>query len=133
MKTLTKTTAFALMMLASTLAYAVVARSATGSGPTQAAAVADAKSTATAPVSYTHLDVYKRQESRIKRLYSIQQKLNAHNIPVDQVYDLFAIRVITETEQDCYAVLGLLHSTWRPVPGRFKDFIACLLYTSRCV
>jgi hypothetical protein len=48
MKTLTKTTAFALMMLASTLAYAVVARSATGSGPTQAAAVADAKSTATA-------------------------------------------------------------------------------------
>jgi len=65
-----------------------------------------------------------RVESRIKRLYSIQQKLNAHNIPVDQVYDLFAIRVITETEQDCYAVLGLLHSTWRPVPGRFKDFIA---------
>ena len=65
-----------------------------------------------------------RVESRIKRLYSIQQKLNAHSIPVDQVYDLFAIRVITETEQDCYAVLGLLHSTWRPVPGRFKDFIA---------
>jgi GTP pyrophosphokinase len=65
-----------------------------------------------------------RVESRIKRLYSIQQKLNAHNIPVDQVFDLFAVRVITETEQDCYAVLGLLHSTWRPVPGRFKDFIA---------
>jgi len=65
-----------------------------------------------------------RVESRIKRLYSIQQKLHAHSIPVDQVYDLFAIRVITQTEQDCYAVLGLLHSTWRPVPGRFKDFIA---------
>jgi guanosine-3',5'-bis(diphosphate) 3'-pyrophosphohydrolase len=65
-----------------------------------------------------------RVESRIKRLYSIQQKLAAHAIPVDQVYDLFALRVITQTEQDCYAVLGLLHSTWRPVPGRFKDFIA---------
>ncbi len=65
-----------------------------------------------------------RVQSRIKRLYSIQQKLTAHHVPVDQVYDLFAIRVITQTEQDCYAVLGLLHTTWRPVPGRFKDFIA---------
>lgn len=64
-----------------------------------------------------------RVESRIKRLYSIQQKLTRHNVPVEQVYDLFAVRVITQTEQDCYAVLGLLHSTWRPVPGRFKDFI----------
>ncbi len=63
-------------------------------------------------------------ESRIKRLYSIQQKLVAHSIPVDQVFDLFAVRVITQTEPDCYAVLGLLHSMWRPVPGRFKDFIA---------
>ncbi len=65
-----------------------------------------------------------RVESRIKRLYSIQQKLNAHNVAVDQVYDLFALRVITQTELECYAVLGLLHATWRPVPGRFKDFIA---------
>jgi len=68
--------------------------------------------------------IHARVESRIKRLYSIQQKLTAHSIPVDQVYDLFAIRVITETELECYAALGLLHSTWRPVPGRFKDFIA---------
>jgi guanosine-3',5'-bis(diphosphate) 3'-pyrophosphohydrolase len=63
-------------------------------------------------------------QSRIKRLYSIQQKLTVHNVPVEQVFDLFAVRVITQTEQDCYAVLGLLHATWRPVPGRFKDFIA---------
>jgi GTP diphosphokinase / guanosine-3',5'-bis(diphosphate) 3'-diphosphatase len=69
-------------------------------------------------------NIHARVESRIKRLYSIQQKLTAHGVPVDQVYDLFAVRVITQTEQDCYAVLGLLHSTWRPVPGRFKDFIA---------
>jgi GTP pyrophosphokinase len=69
-------------------------------------------------------NIHARVESRIKRLFSIQQKLTAHGIPIDQVYDLFAVRVITQTEQDCYAVLGLLHSAWRPVPGRFKDFIA---------
>ncbi len=63
-------------------------------------------------------------ESRIKRLYSIQQKLQDQKIPVDQVYDLLAIRVICQTVQDCYALLGLLHSIWRPVPGRIKDFIA---------
>jgi GTP diphosphokinase / guanosine-3',5'-bis(diphosphate) 3'-diphosphatase len=65
-----------------------------------------------------------RVESRIKRLYSIQQKLQDQKIPVDQVFDLLAIRVITDTVQDCYALLGLLHSIWRPVPGRIKDFIA---------
>ena len=65
-----------------------------------------------------------RVESRIKRLYSVQQKLVSQKIPVDQVYDLLAIRVICTTVQDCYALLGLLHSIWRPVPGRIKDFIA---------
>ncbi|WP_255460814.1 RelA/SpoT family protein [Edaphobacter albus] len=65
-----------------------------------------------------------RVEWRIKRLYSIQQKLQDQRIPVDQVYDLLAVRVITKTVQDCYALLGLLHSIWRPVPGRIKDFIA---------
>ncbi len=65
-----------------------------------------------------------RVEWRIKRLYSIQQKLSDQKIPVDQVYDLLAIRVICQSVQDCYALLGLLHSIWRPVPGRIKDFIA---------
>ena len=65
-----------------------------------------------------------RVESRIKRLYSIQQKLVAQKIPVEQVYDLLAIRVICHTVGECYAVLGLLHAQWRPVPGRIKDFIA---------
>ena len=65
-----------------------------------------------------------RVESRIKRLYSIQQKLESQKIPVDQVYDLLAIRVICHSVAECYAVLGLLHAQWRPVPGRIKDFIA---------
>jgi GTP diphosphokinase / guanosine-3',5'-bis(diphosphate) 3'-diphosphatase len=65
-----------------------------------------------------------RVEWRIKRLYSIQQKLQNQTIPLEQVYDLLAIRVITHTVQDCYAVFGLIHSMWQPVPGRIKDFIA---------
>ncbi len=72
----------------------------------------------------TEAGVQGRVESRIKRLYSIQQKLIAQKIPVEQVYDLLAIRVICQTVSECYAVLGLLHSQWRPVPGRIKDFIA---------
>src|ERR1700722_19416337 len=65
-----------------------------------------------------------RVESRIKRLYSIHKKLQRQRISVDQVYDLFAMRVITRSLQDCYAVLGIIHNIWRPVPGRIKDFIA---------
>src|SRR3989442_3108082 len=63
-------------------------------------------------------------ESRIKRLYSIHKKLQRQRIAVEQVYDLYAMRVITESVQDCYAVLGIIHNLWRPVPGRIKDFIA---------
>jgi len=63
-------------------------------------------------------------ESRIKRLYSIHKKLLKQRISVDQVYDLYAMRVITQSVQDCYAVLGIVHNLWRPVPGRIKDFIA---------
>jgi guanosine-3',5'-bis(diphosphate) 3'-pyrophosphohydrolase len=63
-------------------------------------------------------------ESRIKRLYSIHKKLQRQHIAVEQVYDLYAMRVITQSVQDCYAVLGIIHNLWRPVPGRIKDFIA---------
>jgi len=63
-------------------------------------------------------------ESRIKRLFSIHRKLIKQGINVDQVYDMFAMRVITRSIQDCYAVLGIVHNAWRPVPGRIKDFIA---------
>ncbi|MBZ5681258.1 MAG: bifunctional (p)ppGpp synthetase/guanosine-3',5'-bis(diphosphate) 3'-pyrophosphohydrolase [Acidobacteriia bacterium] len=65
-----------------------------------------------------------RVESRIKRLFSIHKKLQKQRITVDQVYDLCAMRVVTRSLQDCYAVLGIIHNLWRPVPGRIKDFIA---------
>jgi len=65
-----------------------------------------------------------RVESRIKRVYSIHKKLQRQHISVDQVYDLYAMRIITRSLQDCYAVLGIIHNLWRPVPGRIKDFIA---------
>jgi GTP diphosphokinase / guanosine-3',5'-bis(diphosphate) 3'-diphosphatase len=63
-------------------------------------------------------------EGRIKRLYSIQQKLKRQRIDLDQVYDFVALRVLVASIPDCYAVLGILHNVWRPVPGRIKDFIA---------
>ncbi len=65
-----------------------------------------------------------RVEARIKRLYSIWQKLQRQHISVDQIYDMLALRIITQSETDCYAVLGIIHNQWRPVPGRIKDFIA---------
>jgi len=63
-------------------------------------------------------------ESRIKRLYSIYLKLKKQRITIDQVYDLLALRIITDNVKNCYAALGVIHNTWRPVPGRIKDFIA---------
>ena len=65
-----------------------------------------------------------RVEWRIKRLYSIYQKIERQKISFDQVYDLLAVRVITQDVASCYAVFGLIHTLWRPVPGRIKDFIA---------
>lgn len=65
-----------------------------------------------------------RIESRIKRLYGVHQKIKRQRISLEQVYDLIALRVIAESERDCYAALGIIHQTWSPVPGRFKDFIA---------
>ena len=65
-----------------------------------------------------------RVEWRIKRLYSIFQKIERSKVSFDQVYDLLAIRVVTQDVASCYAVFGLIHTLWRPVPGRIKDFIA---------
>ena len=65
-----------------------------------------------------------RVEWRIKRIYSIYQKQQRSKVSFDQVYDLLAVRVITQDVAACYAVFGLIHTLWRPVPGRIKDFIA---------
>src|SRR5215831_10247808 len=63
-------------------------------------------------------------DGRIKRLWSINQKLKMQRIELDQVYDFIALRIITNSVKDCYAALGIIHQTWSPVPGRIKDFIA---------
>jgi GTP pyrophosphokinase len=63
-------------------------------------------------------------EGRIKRLFSIYQKLKRQHINIDQVYDLVAIRIITESVKDCYGALGVIHTAWKPIPTRFKDWIA---------
>jgi GTP pyrophosphokinase len=70
------------------------------------------------------LSIPARVEGRIKRLYSIRQKLLKQHVPLEQVYDLLAVRIITDSVKNCYAALGVIHNTWRPVPGRIKDFIA---------
>ena len=63
-------------------------------------------------------------DGRIKRLYSIHQKLKRQTIDLERVYDFVALRVVTESVKDCYAALGIIHQTWSPIPGRIKDFIA---------
>jgi len=63
-------------------------------------------------------------EARVKGLYSLHRKIVRQERALDQVYDLLAVRVITDTERSCYAALGVVHHIWRPVPGRFKDHIA---------
>jgi GTP diphosphokinase / guanosine-3',5'-bis(diphosphate) 3'-diphosphatase len=65
-----------------------------------------------------------RIEARTKRLYSIAQKLKKQKIELEQVYDFAALRVLTTSVRDCYAVLGIIHNLWSPIPGRIKDFIA---------
>jgi len=61
---------------------------------------------------------------RSKHLYSIYKKMESRNVDIDQIYDLVAIRILVEDIRECYEVLGIIHSTWKPVPGRFKDYIA---------
>ena len=65
-----------------------------------------------------------RVEARVKRAYSVYQKLKRQKISIEQVYDLLALRIITDSVKNCYGALGVIHNEWSPVPGRIKDFIA---------
>ena len=62
--------------------------------------------------------------ARIKSIYSIYKKIHVKGRKFDEIYDIMAIRIITETEVNCYEVLGYIHSIYKPIPGRFKDYIA---------
>jgi GTP pyrophosphokinase len=85
--------------------------------------IEDLRKRIAATLDDAHIDVLSI-DGRTKRLYSIYQKLRRQRISLDQVYDFIALRIITKTVPDCYSALGIIHHTWSPVPGRFKDFIA---------
>jgi len=65
-----------------------------------------------------------RITGRKKTYYSIYSKITSQNRPLDDIYDLIALRIIVDDVKNCYAALGIIHSMWRPLPGRFKDYIA---------
>lgn len=65
-----------------------------------------------------------RIESRVKSIYSIYRKMYQKGHNFDEIYDVLAIRIITKTVINCYEILGIIHSTYKPIPGRFKDYIA---------
>ncbi len=71
-----------------------------------------------------HAGIKAQIDGRIKHFFSIYKKMKNQNKTIDQIYDLFAVRIIVDTVKDCYAALGVIHAMYKPIPGRFKDYIA---------
>lgn len=74
-----------------------------------------------------HIDnagIKARVDGRVKHFFSIYKKMKNQNKTLDQIYDLFAVRIIVDSVRDCYAALGVIHEMYKPIPGRFKDYIA---------
>ena len=69
-------------------------------------------------------DIKAEIEGRVKHIFSIYKKMKTQGKNLDQIYDLFALRIKVDTVRDCYAALGIIHEKYKPIPGRFKDYIA---------
>ena len=69
-------------------------------------------------------DIKAQVDGRIKHFFSIYKKMVNQDKTIDQIYDLFAVRILVDTVKDCYAALGVIHEMYKPIPGRFKDYIA---------
>jgi GTP pyrophosphokinase len=103
-------------------AYAALAKRVEARRPEAEAIIARMSGVIRDLIAESHIEA--RIDGRVKRLFSIHQKLIRQKIDLDELYDFIALRVVVKSVSDCYAVLGLLHHSLKPVPGRIKDVIA---------